>query len=52
MVKLVARWQWLYKSLVYNIKLDFIINNDNIEAIGIEIVTKNGKNILINTQYR
>ena len=28
------------------------INNDNIEALCIEIVNKNGKNILINTQYR
>ena len=27
------------------------INNDNIEALCIEIVSKNGKNILINTQY-
>ena len=33
-------------------KPDFSINNDNIEALSIEIVNNNSKNILINTQYR
>ena len=33
-------------------KPDLSINNDNIEALCIEIVNNNGKNILINTQYR
>ena len=33
-------------------KPDFSINNDNIEAVCIEIVNNNGKKILMNTQYR
>ena len=33
-------------------KPDLSINNDNIEALCIEIVNNNSKNILINTQYR
>ena len=43
---------FMHNTLVYNIKLDSSINNDNIEALCIEIVNKNGKNILINAQYR
>ena len=33
-------------------KPDLSINNDKIEALCIEIVDKNGKNILINKKYR
>ena len=33
-------------------KPDLSVNNDNIEALCIEIVNNNGKNILINKQYR
>ena len=33
-------------------KPNLSINNDNIEALCIESVNNNGKNILINTQYR
>ena len=43
---------FIHNTFVYNIKLDLSINNDNIDALCIEIVNKNGKNILINTQYR
>ena len=39
-------------SLIYNIKPDLSINNDNVEAVCIEFVNENGKNILINTQCR
>ena len=33
-------------------KPDLSINNDNIEALCLEIVNNKGKNILINTQHR
>ena len=43
---------FIHNTLIYNMKPDLSINNDNIEALCIEIVNNNGKNILINTQYR
>ena len=43
---------FIHNTLIYNTKPDFSINNDNIKALCIEIVNRNGKNILINTQYR
>ena len=42
---------FIHNTLIYNIKADLSINNDNIEAVYMEIVNKNSKNILINTQY-
>ena len=41
---------FIHNTLIYNMKPDLSINNVNIEALCIEIVTNNGKNILINTQ--
>ena len=41
-----------HNTLIYNAKTDLSINNDNIDALCIEIVYKNSKNILFNTQYR
>ena len=43
---------FIHNTLIYNMKLDLSIINDNIEAVCIEIVNNNGKNILVNTQYR
>ena len=43
---------FIHNTLIYNIRPDLSINNDNIEPLCIEIVNKKGKNILINTQYR
>ena len=43
---------FIHNTLIYNLKPDLSINKDNIEALCIEIVSNNGKNILINTQYR
>ena len=43
---------FIYNTLIYNMKPDLGINNDNVEALCIEIVKNNGKNILINIQYR
>ena len=43
---------FIHNTLIYNIKPDLSINNGNIEALCIEIVNKNRKNILINTKYR
>ena len=43
---------FIHNTLIYNIKQDLSINNDNIEALCIEINYKNGKNIFINTQYK
>ena len=43
---------FIHNTLVCNVKPDLSINNDNIEALCIEIVNKNGKTILIDTQYR
>ena len=43
---------FLHNTLIYNVKSDLSINNGNIEALCIEIVNKNGKNIVINTRYR
>ena len=43
---------FIHNTLIYNMKLDLSINNDNIEAVCIETVNNNGKNILVNTHYR
>ena len=43
---------FIHNTLIYNMKPDLSINNDNIESLCIEIVNNNGKYILINTQYR
>ena len=43
---------FIHNTLIYNTKPDLSINSDNVEALCIEIVNQNGKNILINTQYR
>ena len=43
---------FIHNTLIYNIKQDLSINNDNIEALCKEINNKNGKNIFINTEYK
>ena len=43
---------FIHNTLIYNMKPDLSINNDNIESLCIEIVNNNSKYILINTQYR
>ena len=43
---------FIHNTLIYNMKPDLSINNDNIESWCIEIVNNNSKYILINTQYR
>ena len=43
---------FIHNISIYNIKPDLSINDNNIEALCIEIVNKDGKNILINIQHR
>ena len=43
---------FIHNTLIYNIKQDLSINNDNIEALCKEINNKNDKNIFINTEYK
>ena len=42
---------FIHNISIYNIKPDLSINDNNIEALCIEIVNKDGKNILINIQH-
>ena len=42
---------FIRNTSIYNIKPDLSMNNDNIDALCVEIINENGKNILINTQY-
>ena len=43
---------FLHESLTLNVRHDLSVNNADIEALGVEIINKKSKNILINTQYR
>ena len=42
---------FIHNTLIYNIKPDLSINNDNIKALQ-KLLTKTVKNILINTQKK
>ena len=43
---------FLHESLTFNIRHDLSVNNDDIEALCVEIINKKLENILINTRYR
>ena len=43
---------FLHNSLLYKLRPDLSVNNENIEALCIEIINKKSKNIFINAQHR
>ena len=43
---------FLHESLTFNVRQDLSVNNTDIEALCVEIINKNSKNIFINSHYR
>ena len=43
---------FLHNSLMYKMRNDISVNNDDIESLCVEIINKNTKNIIVNTIYR
>ena len=52
LVKLGFGFQIFKCALIFKLRLDLSLNNKEMEAFAIEIINKNSRNILINTQYR
>ena len=43
---------FIHDSLIYKLRPDLSVNNENIEAFCVEIINKWSENTLANTRYR
>ena len=48
----ITRNIFIHKELIYNVRHDISVNNEDIEAVCLIIINQKSKNIFINTIYR